>query len=87
MHRLNELECVGDQIYANIYRSSEIVRIDKLTGVVTGVLDAQALVRASGRPSNPAAVLNGIAWDQRTGSFYVTGKLWPAMFQIEVAEK
>ena len=87
VHRLNELECVGDHVYANIYRSSEIVRIDKVTGVVTGVLDAQALARASGRPSNPEAVLNGIAWDHETGSFYVTGKLWPAMFQIEVAEK
>jgi len=87
VHNLNELECVGDHIYANVYRSSEIVRIDKATGVVTGVLDAQALARASGRPANPAAVLNGIAYDPRTGTFYVTGKLWPTMFQIEVAEK
>ena len=87
VHNLNELECVGDHIYANIYRSSEIVRIDKVTGVVTGVLDAEALARASGRPANPAAVLNGIAYDRRTGTFYVTGKLWPVMFEIEVAEK
>lgn len=87
VYNLNELECVGDHVYANIYRSSEIVRIDKVTGVVTGVLDAEALARASGRPANPAAVLNGIAYDRRTGTFYVTGKLWPTMFQIEVAEK
>ncbi|MYA63457.1 MAG: hypothetical protein F4139_07315 [Gemmatimonadetes bacterium] len=87
VHNLNELECVGDHIYANVYRSSEIVRIDKMTGVVTGVLDAQPLARASGRPANPAAVLNGIAYDRLTGTFYVTGKLWPVMFEIEVAEK
>lgn len=86
VHNLNELECVGDHIYANIYRSSEIVRIDKVTGVVTGVLDAEALARASGRPANPAAVLNGIAYDRRTGTFYVTGKLWPVVFEIEVTE-
>lgn len=87
VHNLNELECVGDHIYANVYRSSQIVRIDKVTGVVTGVLDAEALARASGRPANPAAVFNGIAYDPRNGTFYVTGKLWPTMFQIEVAEK
>ena len=85
VHNLNELECVGDHIYANIHRSSEILRIDKLTGVVTGALDAEALARASGRPANPAAVLNGIAYDLRTGTFYVTGKLWPVMFEIEIA--
>ena len=60
---LNELECVGDEIYANVFRSNDIVRIDKATGVVTGVLDAQPLVEASGRPANPKAVLNGIAHD------------------------
>lgn len=84
VRNLNELECVGDHIYANIYRSTEIVRIDKLTGVVTGALDGEALARASGRPANPAAVLNGIAYDLRTGTFYVTGKLWPVVFEIEI---
>lgn len=84
---LNELECVGDHIYANIYRSSEIVRIDKVTGAVTAVLDAQRLTRASGRPANREAVLNGIAHDPRTGTFYVTGKLWPVMFEIAIARK
>ena len=82
---LNELECVGNHVYANIHRSSDIVRIDKLTGVVTGVLDARALTRASGRPANPEAVLNGIAHDPRTGTFHVTGKLWPVMFEIDIA--
>lgn len=84
VRNLNELECVGDHIYANVYRSNEIVRIDKRTGVVGGVLDARALERASGRPDHPEAVLNGIAYDPRTGTLYVTGKLWTVMFEIEI---
>ena len=87
VRNLNELECVGDHVYANIYRSNEIVRIDKVTGAITGELDADALSQASGRPANPGAVLNGIAYDKRTDTFYVTGKLWPLMFEIEIAER
>ena len=81
---LNELECVGDHIYANIYQSDEIVRIDKETGEITGRLDAFSLSLASGRPADAGAVLNGIAHDDRRGTFFVTGKLWPRMFEIAV---
>ena len=84
---LNELECVGNHVYANIYRSDEIVRIDKVTGAITGELDGSSLTLASGRPAHPGAVLNGIAHDTRTGNFYVTGKLWPVIFEIEITEK
>ena len=87
VHSLNELECVGDHVYANIYRSNEIVRIDKVTGAITGELDADALSRASGRPAHSGAVFNGIAYDERTDTFYVTGKLWPVMFEIEITER
>ena len=87
VHRLNELECVGNHVYANIYRSDEIVRIDKVTGSITGELDGSSLTLASGRPAHPGTVLNGIAHDTRTGSFYVTGKLWPVIFEIEISEK
>lgn len=87
VHRLNELECVGNHVYANIYRSDEIVRIDKVTGSITGELDGSSLTLASGRPAHPGAVLNGIAHDTRTGSFFVTGKLWPVIFEIEITEK
>ena len=83
---LNELECVGDDIYANIYMTDEIVRIDKRTGEITGELDALGLAVASGRPNNPGAVFNGIAYDQATGTFYVTGKLWPAVFEIAIEQ-
>lgn len=81
---LNELECVGDRIYANVYQTNRIVQIDKATGAVTGELDALSLALASGRPADPGAVFNGIAWDEATGTFYVTGKLWPEMFEIAI---
>lgn len=81
---LNELECVGDDIYANIYMTNEIVRIDKRTGEITGALDALGLTLASGRPNDPGAVFNGIAYDEGTGTFFVTGKLWPEVFEIAV---
>lgn len=87
VHNLNELECVGENIYANVYRSNEIVRIDRTSGVVTGALDAEALAVASGRPEHGGAVFNGIAYDGRTGTFYVTGKLWPVVFEIELRER
>lgn len=81
---LNELECVGDEIWANVFQSDEILRIDKATGRVTGVLDGYRLSVSSGRSSNPEAVLNGIAYDAESGTFLVTGKLWPRLFRIRV---
>lgn len=81
---LNELECVGDHIYANVYMTNEIVRIDKRTGEITGDLDAFGLAVRSDRPTDPGAVFNGIAYDERSGTFYVTGKLWPDMFEIAI---
>ena len=87
VRNLNELECVGDHIYANIYMRDEIVRVDKSTGEVTGQLDAFALSLASGRPADAGAVFNGIAYDDATGTFYVTGKLWSSMFEIGITEE
>ena len=84
---LNELECAGEHIYANIYQSDEIVRIDGKTGNITGRLDAFSLSLAAGRPTDPGAVLNGIAHDDRTGTFFLTGKLWPAMFEVAIIER
>lgn len=87
VRNLNELECVGDHIYANIYMRDEIVRVDKSTGEVTGQLDAFALSISSGRPADAGAVFNGIAYDDATGTFYVTGKLWSSMFEIGITEE
>jgi glutaminyl-peptide cyclotransferase len=74
---LNEAECVDGVVWANIWQSNVIVRIDPATGVVTGVVDAFAL----DRPGD-AGAFNGIAWDASTQSFYVTGKLWPTMYRV-----
>ena len=77
---LNELECVGDDVYANIFTSTDIVRIDAETGEV------QALIDASGLPNNatddPNHVLNGIAHIPGTDEFYLTGKRWPDMYRV-----
>ncbi len=82
VYLLNELECVGDLLYANVYQRDEIVRIDKATGHVTGVLNAANLTRDAGRAGDAEAVLNGIAYNPATNTFFVTGKLWPKMYEI-----
>ncbi|WKD58077.1 Glutamine cyclotransferase [Corynebacterium capitovis DSM 44611] len=77
---LNELECVHDDIYANIFLTTDIVRIDATTGVVTAVIDA------SGVPNNaapdPNNVLNGIAKIPGTDEFFLTGKRWPDLYTV-----
>ncbi len=76
--RLNELEYVNGQIYANVWQTDRIARIDPETGRVTGWIDLQGLL-----PSGASAdVLNGIAFDRTSGLLFVTGKLWPWLFQI-----
>ena len=83
--RLNELECVGDDIYANVFQTNRILRIDKSTGRVLAEMDGFSLSVASRRTTDPEAVFNGIAFDSGTGHFYVTGKLWPNLFEIELS--
>ena len=83
---LNELECVGDHIWANVYLTDKIVRIEKATGNVVGEVDAYGLTVASGRPGDVGAVLNGIAHDAESGTFFLTGKLWPALFQVRILD-
>jgi glutamine cyclotransferase len=84
--QLNELEYVDGVIFANIYQQDRIARIDAGTGKVTGWLDLSALRKQLPRPHN-AEVLNGMARDPATGRFLVTGKLWPKMFEIDIAGK
>jgi len=82
---VNELECVGPFVYANIYQSDTIVKMDRETGQVVAVFDASALVPAHLRGS-PDAVLNGIAHDPDTDTWYLTGKLWPVMYQVRLVQ-
>ena len=86
VEKINELEMVDGMIYANIYLSGEVIRIDPSDGRVTGTLDLSALRRQLPRP-NQADVLNGIARDPSTGNLLVTGKLWPLMFEIQVRKR
>ena len=78
---LNELECVKDHIYANIWQTDEIVKIDK-KGRIVASIDAAEVSAESGRGNNPDAVLNGIAYNPETQTFYLTGKLWSSLFEV-----
>lgn len=83
--RLNELECIGDQVWANVWYDDRIVRIDPDEGRVTGVLDATALLSAEERAGlSSEAVLNGIAWRPETGTLLLTGKLWPVVVEVAI---
>jgi len=83
---LNELECVDGQVWANVYRTDAIVRIDPADGRVTGVLDMTGLIEPHPAETSSGAVLNGIAYDAEAGTFLVTGKLWPELIEIRVLE-
>ncbi|HUN05137.1 MAG TPA: glutaminyl-peptide cyclotransferase [Aggregatilineales bacterium] len=82
---LNELECVDDVVFANIWQTDFIVRIDKATGTVTGLVDGSELLTVEQRQElEPGAVLNGIAWNPEDETFYLTGKLWPSVFEVQL---
>ncbi len=84
---LNELECVGDHIYANAWNTDYIFRIDKFTGVITAVIDASGLLTAAEREAlSSGSVLNGIAYNDESETFYITGKNWPKLFEVVFAE-
>jgi glutaminyl-peptide cyclotransferase len=76
---LNELECVADQVWANVLPTDQIARIEPTTGKVTAVLDAARLLDDVRRAQ--AQVLNGVAY-AGDGEFLLTGKYWPAMFRV-----
>ena len=86
--RLNELEVAGAALWANLWGSDDIVRIDPATGRVTGRVDASPLrveaEAAAARLGRRIDVLNGIAWRPETGTFLLTGKLWPLLFEVEL---
>jgi glutaminyl-peptide cyclotransferase len=76
---LNELDCAGGQVWANVWRTDRIVRIDPADGRVTAVVDASGLLDASRRAGTD--VLNGIA-SAGGGEFLLTGKFWPSVFRV-----
>jgi glutaminyl-peptide cyclotransferase len=83
---LNELECVDGAVWANVYQTDRIVRIDPETGAVTGTLDLDGIIEPRPDDAQHRAVLNGIAYDQAADTFLVTGKLWPELIEIRVTE-
>ncbi|HEX5475244.1 MAG TPA: glutaminyl-peptide cyclotransferase [Vicinamibacterales bacterium] len=78
--RLNELEYVKGQIYANVWQTQRIAQIAPDTGRVTGWIDLSGLLLPADRAGTD--VLNGIAYDAAAGRLFVTGKLWPKLFEI-----
>ncbi len=81
---LNELEYVNGVIYANVYQSNYIVKIDAESGHVTGKLTLEGLLQPQDYTPNRTDVLNGIAYDSTNNTFLITGKRWPKMFQIKL---
>ncbi len=85
---LNELECVGEHIYANAWQTDYIFRIDKFTGNIDALIEASALLSAAERNQLSAgSVLNGIAYNSETETFYITGKNWPKLFEVVFVEE
>jgi glutaminyl-peptide cyclotransferase len=82
LRHLNELECVDGQVWANVWQTDRIVRIDPRTGHVTAVVDASGLLTE--QEALDVDVLNGIAWIPERRRFVITGKLWPHLFEVEL---
>ena len=83
---LNELEYVHGEVYANVWMTQRIVRIDPATGSVKGWIDLTGLLPGSARTGDED-VLNGIAYDAAGDRLFVTGKFWPRLFQIRVVPR
>jgi glutaminyl-peptide cyclotransferase len=79
---LNELEWVNGEIFANIWQTPRIARIDPASGRVTGIIDLSGIANLN--TTSADAVLNGIAYDAQNRRLFVTGKLWPNLYEIEL---
>ncbi len=83
--KLNELEYIKGEIYANVWKTERIARIAPQTGKVTGWIELKGLLGPQDR-STRVDVLNGIACDTKNDRFFVTGKWWPKLFEIKLAK-
>jgi glutamine cyclotransferase len=84
--RLNELEYIRGEIFANVWRTDYVVRIDPATGRVLGAIDFTGLLEAKDRTVH-TDVLNGIAYDAAGDRLFVTGKRWPTLFEVRLKLK
>ncbi len=87
MNVLNELEYIDGIIYANIYTTDFIVKIDASTGKVLEEINLKGLIDMYHKPEDRIDVLNGIAYDKENDKMYVTGKLYPRLFEVKFIEK
>lgn len=81
---VNELEWVKGEIYANVWQTDWILRIDPHTGEVVGLVNLGGLLEAADRIPGQTDVLNGIAYDAKNDRLFVTGKNWPKLFEIRL---
>lgn len=86
LHRLNELEWIDGEIWANVWMTQQIVTIAPATGRVTSIIDLTNILPEHER-ARDTDVLNGIARDPKTGDIWVTGKRWPVMYRIDLIER
>ncbi len=83
VNNLNELEFIDSFIYANIYTTDKIVKIDPESGIIKGIMSFDNLLSSSDR-TNRTDYFNGIAWDSNSKSMFITGKRWPKMFELRI---
>jgi glutamine cyclotransferase len=81
--KLNELEYIHGEVYANVWQTNQVARIDPQTGQVVGWIKLGGLLSAEDRAQR-VDVLNGIAYDAENDRLFVTGKWWPKVFEIEL---
>ena len=86
IENLNELEYIRGEIYANVWQTDDIVRISPRTGKILGRIDLRGLIDKRELHSD-GAVLNGIAYDSAHDRIFVTGKLWPKLFEIKIVDR
>lgn len=84
---LNELEWIDGEVYANVWMTDAIVRIDPESGHVVGVIDLSPLREALGPQAGAIDVLNGLAYDPKGKRLFVTGKLWPKLFEVRLVPR
>jgi glutamine cyclotransferase len=87
VERLNELEWVKGELFANIWETDRIARIDPKTGTGVGWIDCTGLLPPAERTPGSDSVLNGIAYDAQGGRLFVTGKNWSKLFEIQLVRK
>jgi glutamine cyclotransferase len=87
VHKLNELEYSSGEIFANVYQSDWVVRIDPINGVVQEILDLSALLPGHDIGAGAENVLNGVAVDPSSGNLFVTGKRWPRLYELRLERR